>query len=113
LLYIRASITGSGPSGVTFNNIISKYNSNIPTTGYGGVMYINRIAQLTMTSVIASDFIVKQTTATNGGGRFLYLNPTDSYQTTIIITNSQFACSSTAFTQTTQISNNVQLSIYD
>jgi hypothetical protein len=60
------------------------------TTNFGGVMKINSMGVLNMTNVIASNFLVSQSTATNGGGSFLYTNYDGLFY--LNITTSQFSC---------------------
>lgn len=94
------SISGS-IAGVTFYNLAARYNGNSLSAGKGGVMYINTLTKLTMTNVVAEQFRVKQTTPTNGGGRFLYYNPNGLYGFELVISGSSFTCYTTAFTEST------------
>jgi hypothetical protein len=89
-----ASISGTyASSGITFFNINGRYNGGgaSATVGKGGVFFVNTMKKLTISNIHAEEFKMKQTTDTNGGGRFLYFERTTDISTfDLTITGSTF-----------------------
>lgn len=59
-------------SSTTFTTIYAGYT----TTGspsYGGVIYVTKAKQLTLSSITATDIEAAQTTTSDGGGRFIFV----------------------------------------
>ncbi|CDW79966.1 UNKNOWN [Stylonychia lemnae] len=81
----------------TFSTIYAGFYLSSPA--FGGIFYAQSLGQITLNNVQATNIFCPQSTLTNGGGRFIYLQQSANFLA--VIQSSTFKCSSSAYVSTT------------